>query len=53
MIYGSEVLGERDKLGKIVKKFNVNEIIIAIPSARGEEIRKYVRLCSEMKVGLE
>ncbi len=51
VIYGSEVLGERDKLGKIVKKFNVNEIIIAIPSARGEEIRKYVRLCSEMKVG--
>lgn len=51
VIYGTKVLGMRDKLGKIVSQFNVGEIIIAIPSARGEEIRKYVRLCSEMKVG--
>jgi len=53
IIYGVKVLGKGEEIKKIISKFNVDEVIIAIPSARGEDIKKYVRLCSEAKVGFK
>lgn len=53
MISGIKVLGKGKEIKKIIKKLNIDEIIIAIPSARGEDIKEYVRLCSESRVGFK
>lgn len=53
IIYGVKVLGKGEEIKKIISKFNVDEVIIAIPSARGEDIKEYVRLCSEAKIGFK
>jgi len=41
------VLGNRDNLPKLINKFSVEEVIIAIPSLDGSEIREIVSLCHE------
>lgn len=51
VIYGVRVLGSGEEIKNIIGKYKIDEVIIAIPSAQGEDISKYVRLCSEMKVG--
>ena len=38
-IHGVKVLGKTGDLGKFVEEFNINEVIIAIPSAKGSRIR--------------
>ena len=47
---GISVLGSQEKIKKVVDKHGVNEIIIAIPSAPGKEIRAIVERCQEAKV---
>lgn len=49
-VEGIRVLGNRHSTAEIVGRLGIDEVIIAIPSARGEDINKYVRLCSEAKV---
>ncbi|MEK7526569.1 MAG: nucleoside-diphosphate sugar epimerase/dehydratase [Patescibacteria group bacterium] len=49
-INGSQVLGDKTNLKSIIRKYKIVEAIIAIPSAKGENISEYVRLCSEAKV---
>lgn len=49
-IKGVKILGEKDLIPKIVKSKNINEVIIAIPSADGSEISKVVNLCAKSKV---
>jgi len=44
-IHGVPILGTTDDIQKIVAKRNIQEILIAIPSARGETIRKIVEKC--------
>ncbi len=44
------VLGNRDNLPKLINKFSVEEVIIAIPSLDGSEIREIVSLCHETEV---
>ena len=44
-IHGVPILGVTDDIQKIVSKKNVHEILIAIPSARGETIRKIIEKC--------
>ena len=39
------VLGSKKETENLVKKFGVTEIIIAIPSARGDEIRNFIKKC--------
>lgn len=46
-VQGFPVLGSRADIPKIVKKFEVDEIIIAIPSATGDIIREIVEICKE------
>jgi FlaA1/EpsC-like NDP-sugar epimerase len=44
-IHGIPVLGTVDQIGKFQAKFD--EILIAVPSARGEEMRRIVDLCEK------
>jgi len=48
IIHGAKVLGDLDQLPVIIKKHQVDEVIIAMPTAPGEVIRKVVNL-SEQK----
>jgi len=46
LIHGTKVLGVREDIPKVVRKFDIKEIIIAIPSAISKDIRgimEYVR----------
>ncbi|UCC96029.1 MAG: polysaccharide biosynthesis protein, partial [Candidatus Omnitrophota bacterium] len=45
VIHGVKVLGSRDHIPEIVKKYQIEEIIIAIPSASGEVIREIISYC--------
>lgn len=48
-LFGVPVLGTRDDLSKVVCKYSVAEIIIAIPSANGERLREIFKACRETK----
>ncbi len=50
IIHGVKVLGNSEKIGEIVKKYSVDEIIIAIPSASGQEMKRMVKLCQNSQV---
>ena len=51
-VYGIKVLGGRNDIKRIAQHFNVTEIIIAMPSAKGEVIRDIISNCQipEVKV---
>lgn len=44
-MFGSKIMGGRDKIKNVVSQYSVDEIIIAIPSAEGQEIREISALC--------
>lgn len=44
-IHGIPVLGGGADLAAIVRKHNIQEVLIAVPSARGPEMRRIVELC--------
>jgi FlaA1/EpsC-like NDP-sugar epimerase len=44
-IAGAPVLGTIDELPRLVKAYDVNEVLIAIPSAPGATIRRVVQMC--------
>ncbi len=46
-LLGLPVLGSRADVTQLVERYRVDEIIIAIPSATGSEIREIVSLCQE------
>jgi len=45
LIHRTPVLGNIEKLPAIIKKVDVQEILIANPSASGEQIRRVVEIC--------
>ncbi len=49
-IHGIPVLGSLKELAKIVKSGQVKEILIAIPSATGDQIRRIVEICKTCQV---
>ena len=49
-IHGIPVLGSLKELAKIVKSRQVKEILIAIPSATGDQIRRIVEICKTCQV---
>lgn len=49
-IHGIRILGNRTMIPRIVKEKEIEEIIIAIPRAKAEEMRDIVRYCRESKV---
>ncbi len=51
-IHTLKVLGTRKEIARIVSRKNVNEIIIAIPSASGRTIREIVSYCEKARIKL-
>jgi len=49
-LHGLKVLGTIDDVRNIVRREVVELVVIAIPSASGEQMRRIVRLCSEAAV---
>lgn len=46
-LLGVPVLGDREAIPKLINKYQIQEIIIAIPSADGSVIREIVALCQD------
>jgi FlaA1/EpsC-like NDP-sugar epimerase len=49
-IHGVRVLGDVQAIAKILKRKNVQEILIAIPSAGGDQIRRIAETCRDCNV---
>lgn len=49
-IHGVPVLGNLEKITPILEKEDVKEILIAIPSAKGDQIRNIVETCKDCDV---
>ena len=49
-IQGVRVLGMRNDITSVVERYKVDEIVIAIPSAKGEVIRSIVEHCQKASV---
>ena len=49
-IHGTPILGKTDDLSGLIDNYQVKELLIAIPSATGNEMRRIVELCK--KTGL-
>jgi len=52
-LLGIPVLGTRKDIARVVKGHNVNEVIIAMPSASGESVREIVQICEKSGVDLK
>lgn len=52
-LMGIPVLGTRRDIPRIVKGHNIDEVIIAMPSASGEAVREIVRICEKTGVDLK
>jgi len=50
IIHGAKVLGALDQLPFIINKYQIDEVIIAMPTAPGEVIRKVVNLSEQKDV---
>ena len=49
-VAGFQVLGKINRLSSLIKKFNIEEVFIAIPSAQGRLIRKVINECQNQRV---
>ena len=52
-LLGIPVLGTRKDIARVVKGHNINEVIIAMPSASGESVREIVQICETSGVDLK
>jgi FlaA1/EpsC-like NDP-sugar epimerase/DNA-binding NarL/FixJ family response regulator len=50
-LHGVEVLGRIDELPVLCKKHDIEEALIAMPSARGAEMRRIIEVCRAARVG--
>lgn len=49
-IAGLRVLGDRKELKEIVKKYGIEQVILALPKAGGKTAREIVRICEGLNV---
>ena len=49
-IHGVPVLGRVDQLREIIEEHPVDEVLIAVPSASGAQMRRFVEACNMVKV---
>ena len=49
-LHGIPVVGRLKDLSKVINKYQVNEVIIAIPSASGKAIREITNICRKNKI---
>jgi len=52
-IYGAKVLGTTDEIKNIVKKHDIEELVIAIPSASGKAVRDIVSKCEKTEARIK
>jgi len=52
-IHGVPVIGGRNKIKAAVSKHNIDQIIIALPSAPKSEVRKIIDICKDTKCKLK
>ncbi|MDR3587442.1 MAG: nucleoside-diphosphate sugar epimerase/dehydratase [Desulfosporosinus sp.] len=52
-LFGIPVLGTRKDIDRVVKGHNIDEVIIAMPSASGESVREIVQICEKSGVDLK
>ncbi|MCI9525757.1 MAG: polysaccharide biosynthesis protein [Lachnospiraceae bacterium] len=46
-LHGVKIMGTREDIPRLVKKYHVDEIMLAIPSAPAREIKKILDICKE------
>lgn len=51
-IHGAPVFGSVDNIAEVVARHQIEEVIIAVPSASGPEIRRLIKLCETLPVRL-
>ncbi|KKQ91830.1 MAG: Polysaccharide biosynthesis protein superfamily [Candidatus Woesebacteria bacterium GW2011_GWB1_39_10] len=49
-VNGIKIIGRISELSRLIKKFKISEVFIAIPSANGSLIREVIKNCEEHKV---
>ena len=49
-IRGVKVLGNRTDIPNLVREYRINEILIAMPSASGKEMRQVINICKDAGV---
>ncbi|MCI8483829.1 MAG: polysaccharide biosynthesis protein [Lachnospiraceae bacterium] len=52
-LHGVKVEGKREQIPELVKKYKIDEIIIAMPSAPAKEIKKILDVCKETSCDLK
>jgi len=52
-MHGIKVLGNTEQIEEIIKNYNVEEIIIAMPSANGKTIRGIISKCEKAEVKIK
>jgi FlaA1/EpsC-like NDP-sugar epimerase len=50
LVHGVPVLGEVEDLPQLIQKHGVEEVLIAIPSASGKQMRRIVRICDKADI---
>jgi FlaA1/EpsC-like NDP-sugar epimerase len=50
VIHGIPVIGTLEEIPQLVKEFQIEEVVIAMPTAPGTIIRKAVKLCEQVSV---
>ena len=46
-LHGVKIMGTRNDIPRLVKKYHVDEIMLALPSAPAQEIKKILDICKE------
>jgi FlaA1/EpsC-like NDP-sugar epimerase len=49
-VHGAKVLGRVDELPQLLSRFPADEVLIAISSATGEQMQRFIRICQQSKV---
>jgi FlaA1/EpsC-like NDP-sugar epimerase len=49
-IHNVRVLGSVDQLPALLNSFPANEVLIAVPSATGAQMRRFVEICTQAKI---
>ena len=52
-IHGVKVLGNKESIPLLVRKYAVDEIIIAMPSVHGKQIRSIVNICKQCNINVK
>ncbi|MGA9754754.1 MAG: nucleoside-diphosphate sugar epimerase/dehydratase, partial [Desulfobaccales bacterium] len=53
VIHGVKVLGDKNSIPHLVRKYAINEVVIAMPSVHGKQIRSIVDICKKSDVNIK